>query len=879
MDFLLVPDALTASETRYALAQRNTMGTKVGSFSVLLETLAELWLIEPSELDWNVALQEQALAMENAFWAKSIRVDEPATVAELKASITFLLNHSPLGARREAVPSPANRNQRYYNDLVALVRRLEERPDTDQLAEQWFKEHEELCIEPIYVYPRLPEKYLYPWQRQVLEILRSKGWVTPEPDKYRFIPSPTPENENSPVQQFANTLFHSDKAPMELENLHWLTCRDHLQEVEAVTSMVQAAVEQGTKPERIAVVVPKGGDYELWLEKHFEYAGLIASNLRPESGVFDWQSSLIHDLLTSLVQPDIPMAMMSAIINPLMPWGPGVGHKLAERFGKGDELTLGKEPSEQEKAMLRLLLSPPELSSAAVLDWIKEIAENTQGPKMKGLGKKRMRTLLDNTRRLMGLYSGQPLIEQISNVIRQTPVATLESQEDRVRYLHAINIIREGEPLPFQVDELFVLGFNQGHYAYQLEATGPIAREGWDQLATVSGLAIPTVEESQKRWEEEFSELMRRADHRVTFLRSMNDHQGGALEPSETLLDIALCVQPLEKLDPENLEQPALKAEHSLLRKTTIQLEKPESPKLKDLELAPELIQQARVNQDGTPKPESPSSLETLMQSPLAWLLYRLGIKSRQWEPKTPDISVQGIIAHKVFELFQTHQKDVWSEVLFDRLFNQAVQEEASFLDSPQWRLKRTRLRNRIYRALNSFAAWCQQENWAISNVELELQGQLWNTPLRGFVDAVLTNGNQTLIVDYKSSKHGSRLKRLEKGYELQTLIYRELFQHGNKAGEVMSGYYTLNDTTLLTDKPLQPSDQLNVVQPEPDLTSQSAEAVELVQERLRDLNNGNIKLNERTDEKFWKDRGITAYALSDNPVVRRFTREQEGNS
>ncbi len=143
----------------------------------------------------------------------------------------------------------------------------------------------------------------------------------------------------------------------------------------------------------------------------------------------------------------------------------------------------------------------------------------------------------------------------------------------------------------------------------------------------------------------------------------------------------------------------------------------------------------------------------------------------------------------------------------------------------------------------------------------------------------MLTNGNQTLIVDYKSSKHGSRLKRLEKGYELQTLIYRELFQQGTKDGEVMSGYYTLNDTTLLTDKPLKPSDQLNVLQPEPNLTAQSAEAVELVQERLRDLNSGTIKLNERTDEKFWKDRGITAYALTDNPVVSRFTREEEANS
>ncbi|PPK50055.1 PD-(D/E)XK nuclease family protein [Marinobacter persicus] len=879
MDFLLVPDALTASEIRYALATRNTMGAKVGSFSVLLETLAELWLIEPSERDWSVALQEEALAMVDAFWAKSIRVDEPATVGELTSSLQFFLNHMPLGSQLKKISAPANRNQHYYNDLAELARRISERPAPDQLAEQWFAEHNELCIEPVYVYPLCAQENLYPWQRQILDLLKSKGWLAPEPDKYTFIPTPVPASENSPIQQFASTLFHPKKSIIELENLYWLTCRDHLQEVEAVTSMVQAAVEQGTKPEKIAVVVPKGGDYELWLEKHFEYAGLIASNLRPESGVFDWQSSLIHDLLTSLVQPDIPMAMMSAIINPLMPWGSGLGHKLAERFGNGDKLTLGNEPSQEEEAMLRLLQNQPEENSAAVLDWLKKITDNTQSPRMKGLGKKRMRTLLSNTRRLMGLYDGQSFTDQISNVIRQTPVTTLESQEDRIRYLHAINIIREGEPLPFQVEELFVLGFNQGHYSYQAEHTGPINRDGWDQLAVDAQLAIPTVEESQKLWEEQFAELMRRADRRITFLRSLNDHQGASLEPSETLLDMALCFQPLEKLDPEQLEQPVFQAEHSLLRKTSVTLEQPVPSELKDLELAPELIQQARLNQDGTPKPESPSSLEKLMQSPLAWLLYRLGIKSRQWEPQTPDISVQGTIAHKVFELFYTYQSEAWSEALFDSLFNQAVQEEAAFLDSPQWRLKRNRLRNSVYRALNDFATWCQRENWTISNVELELQGQLWNTRLKGFVDAVLTNDNQTLIVDYKTSKHGSRLKRLEKGYELQTLIYRELYLQQNKGSEVMSGYYTLNDTTLLTDQHLKPSDQLNVLQPEPDLVAQSAEAVTLVRERLKNLQSGTIKLNERTDEKAWKDRGITPYALADNPVISRFTRNGEGNA
>ena len=119
----------------------------------------------------------------------------------------------------------------------------------------------------------------------------------------------------------------------------------------------------------------------------------------------------------------------------------------------------------------------------------------------------------------------------------------------------------------------------------------------------------------------------------------------------------------------------------------------------------------------------------------------------------------------------------------------------------------------------------------------------------------------------------------LKKGYELQTLIYRQLFQQNNEQGEVMSGYYTLNDTTLLTDQPLTPSNQLNVLQPEPGLVAQSEKAAELVQARLKDIENGNIRLNERSDEKAWKDRGITPYALTDNPIVSRFTRDEEGNA
>lgn len=130
MDFLPVPDELTASETLYARAHRNTMDTEVRTFSALLETLAELWLIELSGLDWNASLKEHSL--KSALWPKSVRLYEPATIAGLKARIKFLLNHPPLGIPPKAVHTRANRNQCYFHDLFALVWLIEERLRTNQ---------------------------------------------------------------------------------------------------------------------------------------------------------------------------------------------------------------------------------------------------------------------------------------------------------------------------------------------------------------------------------------------------------------------------------------------------------------------------------------------------------------------------------------------------------------------------------------------------------------------------------------------------------------------------------------------------------------------------------------------------------------------------
>jgi len=869
MDFILVADALTASEARYALAQRNTMGARVGSFSVLLETLAELWLIESSDLDWGIALQEQALAMADVFWKDSVRVDEPATMAELKTSLQFLLNSLPLGTQPAEISEPANRYERYYNDLVSLFKRIGERPAQDELAEQWLAEHQELCIEPLYVYPRLNTERLYPWQQQILSILSEKCWLAPEPEKYGFILEPTPANESAPVQQFAQTLFHPAADTILCEGLHWLTCRDHVQEVEAVTSLIQTALDKGTAPERIAVVVPQSGDYELWLEKHFEYAGIISSNVRQDSKVFDWQSSLIHDLFSTLVQPEVPMGLMSVMVNPLMPWSAKTGYKFAEHCAKRKMLT---SEEEIEQTLLDLLQLAPEKTTTCVIDWLKVIIDLCRKNIHKGLNGQRMKGLLQNIERLLFLYNAEDFEERINQILRQMPVATLNSSENRIRYLNAINIIQEKEPLPFQVDQLFILGFNQGHYSYRPEHTGAIPREAWDSIASTASLAVPTTETSQEYWQKDFTELLNRADKGVTFLRATNNYLGEPLESSETLLDMALCFQVMEDLAPEDLETPILQSSHPLLRTETIEVYSQASPELDDLYFGDNL-QKAKLDDNGDTRRESPSSLEKLMLSPLAWLLNRLYIESRIWEPQTPDIRIQGNVAHKVFELFFHEQQSTVNESLIGRLFDQAVDEEAPFLNTDRWSLKRIKLRDEVSKALNDLAGWCVQLGWQITQAEGEIEGSLWGIKVRGRVDAILSDGKQALIVDYKKSKHANRLTRLEKGYDLQTYIYKALYQQGNPGSSPLSGYFTLNDSTLVTDQALPGSGALSMVRPKVGLDAQSENAVAFVGERLKAIQAGKITLNQTDDVKEWGKLGITDYSTKDNPVITRFIR------
>ena len=155
---------------------------------------------------------------------------------------------------------------------------------------------------------------------------------------------------------------------------------------------------------------------------------------------------------------------------------------------------------------------------------------------------------------MLALYSQPSFSEQqLQSVLPHLNVGSLTLNGERTRYLNAVLVVEEGEPLPVNVQQLYVLGFNNGHYQYQPAYTGALSRQQWDDLA----LPIPTQAAEQQRWQQGFRQLLSRATNKLVFLRALADAEGKRLDPQRYPHRYGpLCYCPADKLAPESLEQP-----------------------------------------------------------------------------------------------------------------------------------------------------------------------------------------------------------------------------------------------------------------------------------------------------------------------------------
>ena len=307
-----------------------------------------------------------------------------------------------------------------------------------------------------------------------------------------------------------------------------------------------------------------------------------------------------------------------------------------------------------------------------------------------------------------------------------------------------------------------------------------------------------------------------------------------------------------------------------------------------DIDIGRDLLS-LRLDAEGNPKPESPSALERMMVSPLAWLLQRLYAEPAAWGPEDANVLLQGTLSHSVFEDLFAEDSALPSRGklpgLVKKGLERAIQRSAPFMQSATWTVERRLLEAQITKAAQAWHGMLTQLGAEVIGTEVWLKGDLGSLGIHGQADALLAlPGNRLLIVDYKKSSASSRRPRMERGYDSQVELYRKMLQTGGlkdeekvelgdqlkNSDEIGVVYYNMNDTTALSDTGLAESSKLpgwEVLG-----TDVSNEAMSLITERVSELHKGKIRLNRDTDHDFFdKKAGVKPYALEVTPLTDIF--------
>ena len=869
MTFILVPDSLTATYVRRQLAMHNTTGVKIGNFSALLDMLSELWLLPALEDPWATQFKHSALSFTDAFWTNSLAVDETATLTQVRASLALVLEGVPL----EWTSTPAQpmsfqksdhpRLSRYFNDLSRLWAQMQgARPYDQARAKHWLLNAQLTPIEHLQCHSLIDSRDLPQWQKTIIERLQS---ITP-------VTKPIFELGFPKLKPWHHALLAGKPKPAEAYNpVICFSCRDLIAECQTVASMIQADIASGTEPEQIAVMMPmEQGDYAQWLGQYVNQAGIAVSNDQRTVQITDWQSQLIKDLLIYQAQLRPTMQLQSIVTNPLMPWTRSKGQYYATRIANNDLKPLDEVP--EDKALIDLIQSPLSDQTLPNLTvWLDAIFSHCQEVVATPLTTLRFAAKRLELQSLLDEVASAEWEVMLSLVLNQWQVSPIRLSDEARYRLNAVTFIDSNQHLPYSVHRLYVMGFNEGQYEQPTPNAGAIAFEDWQGLTleyqqTSLAYTYPHPQFSGTAWFTQWVSCLAQSQQQVIITSARQAYDGSVLHPSRTWLPLAQSLG--KQLEVDALISPNESTIHPLLIWYEVPLTPMTSPSLPEsYEFNQSLLDKLTALNNDTQRPESPSSLETLMVSPLAWLFSRMGIETREWKVQQLDNALQGSIAHKVFELYEKHQRASMTSDLFDELYESAVNKLAPFMQQAHWRIEKANLKREIHRAFEVFVPWCQAHQWEIREVEQKMEGRLWDWPIKGFIDAILHSPNQVFILDYKKSKSDDRYKRLNAGFDLQTYIYRQLYTQSNGSANIVTGYFNLNDRVMVLDQAVKGSNDIEVRTPDIPLEQQSSQAVDLVSERFTQLRLGQVMLNHTSEAKAWRSRGVKAYAFENSLV------------
>jgi hypothetical protein len=177
-------------------------------------------------------------------------------------------------------------------------------------------------------------------------------------------------------------------------------------------------------------------------------------------------------------------------------------------------------------------------------------------------------------------------------------------------YLNAVTALSSSESLPKPVEHLFVIGFNEGHYRFTLK--DQISNTVLD-LGTWQSLGFSEIMQANLLYEQQIlKQNLAKTKQSLTLLASRQAFDGSSLGLSEMALDLALCFQEVEEVDPHELFSHLNELGDDFVAWKQLAVEDLRTDEIEDLTFAENLLS-LHKDSDGNQRAESPSSLERMI--------------------------------------------------------------------------------------------------------------------------------------------------------------------------------------------------------------------------------------------------------------------------
>lgn len=902
--FLLTPDRSSSRLVRRMVAEKSPrINVIAGTWTELMEQALRAYLLPDFEDTWNKKLVEAAGSVEDAFWTKSLGVAPQESLASIGASLSMLIEGA--GPAEKVAPDTkkvlSERARKHLADLAKLQENMDGvLPGRLAAIKAVLDIGKADALSAIVVYHVEGFPRLSPWQKALIDKLGKDFPSTKDKElegllSQALVPASAKKRPTA-LAAIQDNLFDPKAERVKLDDsVQWLAVRDYLEEAEVAAGMVQTIVkEQKLKPSDIGLLIPDDRDYAWAVRDAFAFARLPLSGLNAEQQVRDLGREAVLYYLLCRKTPAPVMALAALFTNPLMPWTREQGRYYASEIMDG-----------------KFEFEFPYGASRAVADMLGLVRGGDSDP----------RTLADKVSRFAGLLAdAEGLEDHIENAkeAAETVAAALRAAKSEIPWKEitalagpamitdpgiqeisreGITVFTEGEEPWRPVRQMIVAGFGADHYPAKQTRSAVFSETDLATLKDKLGYGIETTADRTSKRRSLFLRQLSAASDGITFLVPKRDAFGKQLQPSGTLAFQSRLFEGIE--EPEqllfDLETGAGRdAARCLALAPTLPAVPPRKLKVDDLSLGKDLLT-IRKRRDGTPKPESPSSIETLLVSPLGWFLTRNNLTPSEWEAEQLDPAIKGTLAHKVFEkLFEPGKPLPEPDEIRLRipgLLNEKVMKHKPMLLAREWRIEYQHLASEIEEAALKWREMLADMKASVVATEVGLHGKLDDLPLYGESDLLLSlPGGRMLVVDYKKSKSKKRRAQMQKGWDSQTSLYRVMLKTGGpadrtrqevadavkSAAEIGVMYYLMNDQTSLTDtvnwigKDVAGVEEMGA--------NISGNAMQAIRDRIAELRAGRIMLNYEDDEKKIETAtGLTAkYALDASPLVRLFTKARK---